>query len=71
MDHSFVMHVKKSVSVVQFPDHDSPKRSLDLGCGVSHVLHHIFFQLRDDACVFHRGGRGYLMLRKNGQIANS
>lgn len=33
MDHSFVMHVKKSVSVVQFPDHDSPKRSLDLGCG--------------------------------------
>lgn len=33
MDHSFVMHVKKSVSVVEFPDHSSPKRSLDLGCG--------------------------------------
>lgn len=33
MDHSFVMHVKKSVSVVQFPDHIFPKRSLDLGCG--------------------------------------
>ncbi|KAG1754879.1 uncharacterized protein EDB91DRAFT_1233702 [Suillus paluster] len=33
IDHSFVMHVKKSVSVVGFPDHSSPKRSLDLGCG--------------------------------------
>ncbi|KAG1885491.1 hypothetical protein F4604DRAFT_1726396 [Suillus subluteus] len=33
LDHSFVMHVKKSVSVVQFPDHIFPKRSLDLGCG--------------------------------------
>ncbi|OJA19573.1 S-adenosylmethionine-dependent methyltransferase [Rhizopogon vesiculosus] len=32
MDHSFVMHVKKSVSVVEFPD-GLPKRSLDLGCG--------------------------------------
>ena len=37
MDHSFVMHVKKSVSVVKFPD-GPPKRSLDLGCGVSHQL---------------------------------
>ncbi|KAG2149593.1 hypothetical protein BD769DRAFT_344875 [Suillus cothurnatus] len=33
LDHSFVMHVKKSVSVVQFPDHIFPKHSLDLGCG--------------------------------------
>ncbi|KAH7927288.1 hypothetical protein BV22DRAFT_1032037 [Leucogyrophana mollusca] len=32
MDHSFVMHVKKSVSVVNFED-GYPKRSLDLGCG--------------------------------------
>ncbi|KIJ66297.1 hypothetical protein HYDPIDRAFT_86952 [Hydnomerulius pinastri MD-312] len=32
MDHSFVMHVKKSVSVVPFTD-GPPTRSLDLGCG--------------------------------------
>ncbi|KAH7916434.1 hypothetical protein BJ138DRAFT_1169259 [Hygrophoropsis aurantiaca] len=32
MDHSFVMHVKKSVSVVNFED-GYPRRSLDLGCG--------------------------------------
>ncbi|KAG2367791.1 hypothetical protein BDR07DRAFT_1326290 [Suillus spraguei] len=33
LDHSFVMHVKKSASVVQFPEQIFPRRSLDLGCG--------------------------------------
>lgn len=44
------MHVKKSVSVVKFPD-GPPLRSLDLGCGVSHILHHLL-QLRDEELHF-------------------
>ena len=52
------MHVKKSVSVVEFPD-GPPNRSLDLGCGVSHHLTSPF-QLRDEVsallCLNFEGG---------------